>query len=302
MSRIPLRPAPDTATFHGHVGRGRWWLAVLLPALMLASVAVARATILDATGQPGAAPLAISPGAAAAAFRAALKPAAGGISFTVVQRASINARPGGPLIDVPDPADPYTIIGQTDSYPQASYIERGGVSADGFWMELRDGPVGDAKPDFAAATYAFGTIVKGGKTYRNDGDGWYQTSQPPGIGIDPATAALVPTLLGRIGTTTPRPATIVDGLTVRSFAADAKVADIPGLIAVDGASFTELRGPLEYGFDDAGRLVRIHAVARNTNVDTWDLLLDVVITFGYGDAGAIPDPSPIVVPSDGITG
>lgn len=242
---------------------------------------------------PTPAPAPISAATAATALTAALADR-GGLSFTVVQHTTVHAKPGGPLLDVADPADARKIIGQTDTLEQASYIERGGVSADGFWMELRDGPVGDAAPDFAHAQYEFGAIVKAGKTYRNDGAGWYETDQPPGIGIDPATATLLPQLASHIDNATDLPADPRLG-SIRQQAASASIADIPGIQAIDLAASSELTGPLEYGFDDAGRLVRIHGLVRNTEVKEWDFLVDVVITIGYGDAGPIPDPEPLYV-------
>jgi hypothetical protein len=247
-------------------------------------------------GLPVPAPAAISAAAAATTLATALADR-GGLSFTVVQHTTVHAKPGGPLLDVADRADPRKVVGQTDSIDQAAFIERGGVSADGFWMELRDGPVGDAAPDFAGAEYRFGAIVKDGRTYRNDGAGWYVTDQPPGIGIDPATAALLPRLADSIKDATDLPALSSDGKTVRQLAAEASIADAPGLMAVDLAAASELTGPIDYGFDDAGRLVRLHAVIRDTTVEDWDFLVDVVITFGYGDAGPIPEPAPLVQPS-----
>jgi hypothetical protein len=235
-------------------------------------------------------PAEISPAAAAATLTAALA-SSGGVSFSVVQHTTVHAKPGGPLLDIADPADPQKVIGQTDVLEQGSYIERGGVSADGFWMELRDGPAGDVALDFANARYEFGAIVKAGTTYRNDGAGWYPTDQPPGIGIDPATAALLPRLASHIDKAIDLPADPSLG-SIRQQAASASIADVPGLMAVDLAAVSELTGPIEYGFDDQGRLVRLHAIVRNTDVTDWDYLVDVVITFGYGDAGPIPDPEP----------
>lgn len=269
----------------------------ILGALLGGAFAVRAAAGGGLPAAPSAAPaVPVSPATAATILTSSLR-SAGGISFTVVQHTTVRARPGGPLLDLADPADPRKVIGQTDTLEQASYIERGGVSADGFWMEMRDGPVGTAAPDFANARYRFGTIVKAGKTYRSEGQGWYPTDQPPGIGIDPATAALLPRLAGNIKSAADLPATAVDGKAIRQQAASAAIADIPGLMAVDLAGVSELSGPIEYGFDDASRLVRVHAVVRNTTVKDWDFLVDVVITFGYGDAGPIPDPTPLIQPS-----
>jgi hypothetical protein len=266
----------------------------LLAALLGGAFLVRSASPGALTSSPP--PSAISPDAAAIALTAALADR-GGLSFTVVQHTTVHSKPGGPLLDVADPADARKVIGQTDTLEQASYIERGGVSSDGFWMEMRDGPTGDAAPDFANAPYEFGAIVKAGKTYRSEGRGWYETDEPPGIGIDPATAAFLPRLASNIDNATDLAATSVDGQTIRWQAADASIADIPGLMAVDLAASSELTGPIEYGFDDAGRLVRLHAIVRNTRVEEWDFLVDVVITIGYGDAGPIPDPSPAFQPS-----
>jgi len=267
-------------------------LAVLLA--VVGGLTWVRATAGGPVSPP---PAAISPTDAASAIAAALEPGGLGISFTIVQHTTVHARPGGPLIAVADPADPRKVVGQTDTASQASCIERGGVSSDGFWMELRDGPVGDAAPDFANGPYEFGAIVKAGKTYRSEGVGWYETLEPPGIGIDPATAVLLPQLVRHIANPTDLAPASIDGKTIRTLGASASIADIPGLMAVDAASFSELTGPIEYGFDDAGRLVRLHAVVRNTRIEEWDYLVDVVIAFGYGDAGPIPDPSPALRPS-----
>jgi hypothetical protein len=280
----------------GRVATAIVQLAVLFG--LLGGAIIARAGTSGAVPMP-AAPLApITPTTAAAALTEALA-SREGLSFTVVQHTTIHAKPGGQLLDVADPVDPRKVIGQTDQIEQRSYIERGGVSADGFWMEMRDGPVGDQAPDFANAPYQFGAIVKDGKTYRNDGEGWYPTDQPPGIGIDPATAGLLPRLVTSISKPVSLPDLALNGATTRQLAASAAIADIPGIQAVDLASASELSGPLEYGFDDAGRLVRIHGVVRNTDVKDWDFFVDVVIGFGYGDAGSIPDPAPALRPTGG---
>jgi hypothetical protein len=63
-------------------------------------------------------------------------------------------------------------------------------------MDMRAGPATpDEKVDPAGGQMLFGALVKGGLTYRDDGEGWDATDSPPGIGLDPRTVALVPTLL-----------------------------------------------------------------------------------------------------------
>ena len=74
----------------------------------------------------------------------------------------------------------------------------------------------------------------------------------------------------------------------------ATAADVPGIVAVDGASFTELTGPIEFSLDAQGRLAQLHLIARNTNLDVYDLLVDTTITFGYPSAAPdLPAPSPV---------
>lgn len=219
-----------------------------------------------------------------------------GYTFEIVQLSSLNQQPGGPLIDIPDPVNRGGSLGKTDHYELATFIERGAVAPGGFWLEIRDGPTKDAKPDFETATYELGTIVRDGLTYRDDGEGWYETKNPPGIGLDPATAALLPTMLR--GTTERKDVdtTPADGSQVaRTLEATTNVADLPGFIAVDGAPFTAFTGPLELGFDEGGRLVSIHGIARNTNLKAFDLLVDTTMTFTYPTSPPdIPKPDPII--------
>jgi hypothetical protein len=63
-------------------------------------------------------------------------------------------------------------------------------------------------------------------------------------------------------------------------------------MAVDAERFTEFATPLEYALGADGRLVELHAVMRNTNQETFDLLVDTVITFAYDDVGTLPEPVP----------
>src|SRR5204863_290981 len=127
----------------------------------------------------------------------------------------------------------------------------------------------------------------------NDAAGWYATDNPPGVGLDPRTAALLPALLRKATGVADAGTTPVNGATLPAVTGSAKVADIPGVIASDGAGFTELVAPLEFAFDDQGRLAQVHVLARNTNLDVYDLLIDTTITFAYPTTAApLPDPSP----------
>ena len=186
MARTPARRAQDGATFYSRVGgSGRRWLAGLLPLLVLAAALTptGRGVVARATGGLGAGAQDASPAAltasAADQLDAAVRQGGGGYTFTIVQRTALDALPGGPLIDIPDPADRHASLGKTDHYEVAAYVERGAVADAGFWSEVRDGPPAGEAPDFEKATYELGAIVRDGKTYRNDGLGWYPTSSPP---------------------------------------------------------------------------------------------------------------------------
>jgi hypothetical protein len=234
--------------------------------------------------------------AGATLLEAAHAKGAGGIGFEIVQTATLHAKANGPKIDIPDPNSRGS-LGLTDEYEVASTIEHGTYTSDGFWMEMRDGPKPGGKPDFDHATYQFGAIVKAGKTYRNDGKGWYVTDQPPGIGLDPATVALLPTLLRNATNPMDAGTGSLDGVPVRNLTAGTKVADIPGIVAVDGADFTSIASPVKLAFDDLGRLVQLSVTAQNTNETRYDLLIDTVITFAYPPSAApIPDPDPTLGP------
>jgi hypothetical protein len=271
-------------------------VTLLLVAILAAAVLVrsAPASATDAQLVVGADPRtpAELTADAAAALEASVREGAAGYTFEIVQRSTIVARPGGPLIEIPDPIDRTKSLGTTDRYALDGLIERGAVTPAGFWMEMRQGPVGDAAADWGAP-YEFGAIARDDTTWRNDGAGWYETDSPPGIGLDPRTAALLPTLLRNATDAADAEPRLVDGESRRSLTVTAKVADIPGVIAVDAEPFTELAAPIEMAFDDAGRLVQLHVLARNANLDEWDLMVDTVITFRYpATADPLPEPLP----------
>lgn len=208
--------------------------------------------------------------AAAAALESATGPGGAGLTFEVVQRQIIHARVDGPLIEIPDPADPGKSLGTTDHYEIGTLVERGSANADGFSMEILAGPLPGRVVDYDAdkAEIRRRALVRDGVAWRDDGTGWYQTDELPGIGLDPVTVESLPRLL-RAATDatdralTPPPVGLFDlpGLKgpattpVRALGGSARVADIPAVIAADGAAFSEITNPADYRFDDAGRLV-----------------------------------------------
>ena len=201
-----------------------------------------------------------------------------GYRFEIVQRATVAQKPGGREV-------------REDRAYQTALVETGWVTPAGFYMELREGPQApDAAVDLEAGELMFRTLVRDGITYRDDGDGWYETDRPPGIGLDPVTAAKLPTLLrdakqptdieleagrGEIGED--------QATAARAIEAQGEVADIPGVIASDGLDFTELNDPVAFTFDEAGRLVGLVVTARNTNMTEYDLGVVTEITLRYDE-------------------
>ena len=231
---------------------------------------------------------------AASRLEAAVASGGGGYTFEVVQRSTVKTKPGGPKIEVPDPDDRTRTLGLVDEYYLNAIIERGAVTPDGFWMEMRTGPAKGAEPDWKAA-YHYGAIATGGTIWRDDGEGWYETDSPPGIGLDPRTASLLPAMLRNAARPADAGTESVKGEDARKLTAAATKADIPGIVAVDGESFTEFRGPAELAFDDEGRLVLIRILALNTNLVEFDLEVETVITLGYPPvADPLPKPEPLL--------
>jgi len=272
-------------------------LALLIGAALLLSVtAVARAGLTAPrpalTFGAGATSLASAQASAADTLAAALAEGGSGITFEVVQRSTITVRPDGPKIAVPDPVDPHTTIAQADAYFLNALTERGVASADGFYAELRAGPAPGEAPDWAAEV-RLQALARDGMVYRNDGGGWYQTDSPPGIGIDPASVALLPELVR--DATGAKDAGLNDlDASLRDVTATGSLDDAPGVVAADGKAFTELTGPATFSLDPDGRVVAIHLTARNTNLEAFDLVVETDIAISYGMTDALPDAAPVL--------
>ena len=293
----------STTSFSGRLQAGRIALTILIPIVLLATVALARTSGL--TTRPTslfapAAALTMTPGelqaSAAEAIERAVAPSGTGIAFDIVQRSTLHARPDGRPLEIVDPTDPSKTVA-VDAVPASTYLERGALTPDGFHSEIRRGPDDPAAAiDWAATRMALAALVRDGKTYRDDGAGWYPTDRPPGIGLDPASAALLPTFLR--GLAEPREARpsgddpFAAVAPARRLAGATGVAHLPGIIAVDLASATEIDDPADLAFDDAGRLIGLRVVARNTHLETYDLLVETVIRFAYPErAPPLPDPA-----------
>ena len=311
MAGTPTRRADDGARFQARLRPARAWLWLALPVVLLLAIAYLRVetqplrpTWVSLTGAAANLTPDELKGAAADILERTTRNGGSGYTFEIVQRSSINARPGGPLVDIPDPNDRHKSLGKTASYDLATYIERGSAAPTGFWLEVRDGPTKDGAPDFEGATYELGTIVRDGITYRNEGKGWYETDRPAGIGLDPATASLLPTMLRAATGAKDGDVKPGDPEGSRPLIFASKAADIPGIVAVDAETFTELVGPLDATFDSDGRLIGLHVIARNTRLDGFDLLVDTTISFAYPSGPPeipVPDPlfDPDSIPAEG---
>lgn len=234
--------------------------------------------------------------AAATAFEAALAPGGTGARFSIIQISTLTAKPGGPKIDVPDPAHPRLTLRYADEYQIAALLEHGTVSAGGFFSEMQAGPAEGAKPDWEHAPVLFSTLVAGGERWRNDSHGWYKANALPGIGLDPETAVLLPILLRHAtavtdkGTVSP-----VDGTTYRAIEGGAKEADIPGVVAAGGERFTKVTEPITFGFDASGQLAWLRVVALNTNSTDYDLVIETEISLAYDNVDPLPTTDKLVL-------
>lgn len=286
------------------------WLAVLLPILLVAGLLLVRGGLVRTPLALTAGVASIAPTELTAIAADELERVGGsggtGFTFSIVQSAALVARAGQPGIEVGDPADPGKVI-LVERHDLATYLERGVVTDAGFHAEIRRGAddltSGDGWDDAAMELAA---LVRDGVTYRNDGAGWYETSQPPGIGLDPTSARLLPRMLRSVegvadaSAAEGAPGALVDRLAAlrpaRTLAGTAAVADLPGIIAVDLAEATEFIEPVTLAFDADGRLIGLRAIARNVHYQAHDLVITTVITFAYPDRSpGLPGPEPAYV-------
>jgi len=293
--RVGPRRRDDDSPAIGRLGR------ILEPTLALvALVALAGVTLAARLPAAPLAPAAIDARAAlAAAADAFARDAARGGSGIVVEVVAVStllARPDGPRIEIPDPNDPTRVAALADRYDVGASAALGAIAGDDFFLQLYAGTIDPAAPlDPAALIPTLASLVRDGVVWRNDGEGWYETDLGPGIGLDPRTVALLPALLREAGA----PVSVArDPATApaAAIAATARIEQAPGLMAVDAAPFTELNEPITFELDDAGRLVALRAVMRNTLVEQFDLRVETIIRFRYDVPVAIPSPVPLAPP------
>lgn len=232
--------------------------------------------------------------AGADALEVALRPGGMGIAFDVVQVGTLHAKPDGPQIVLYAPDDSTKIIGKTDKYQVGTVLSRGGVSPDAFWMDISISPTNT--PDFETADLFARVLDRGGKTWRDDGAGWYQVDDPPGVGMDPATARLLASMVRELGAAEKIDPARFDGRMLAGVRGTSGPNRWPGVVAADGAAFTEKSFMVDCWFDDAGRLVRLEASARNLNATAFDLIVTTTVTISYGRPADPPEPNPTMAP------
>lgn len=269
------------------------WAQRLAALVAVGVAAVVVIAVSTGQGQPVAA--ATSPlAAAASALEAVTAPGGPGYRFDVVQRQVEYPVAGASTLPVADDASrPQTITRRVDHLYVNSILERGRVTPTAFWMEMRFGPDETTTPSFDVAPTMFGVIAKNGKLWRNDGLGWFPTDASPGVGMDPATAALLPKLLRNIGSLKDLGPDAIGGQPANRYRGQVDVSVFPGVIAADGASFTSSPIGVDAWLDASNRLVALEGRARNLNESAVDLRIVTRITFTYQDAGAAPDPLPL---------
>jgi hypothetical protein len=295
-SRLTL--IADAVILAGLVGLGAAWITVARQSPATRTVPVAAVTGGALNGTPSEVR-----SAAATLLEQAVAPGGAGYRFEIVQRATLHARPGGPPLATAEGGGAQPAEAPATHY-LVGLVETGHVLPGGFAMEMRRGP---GTPESAVDLHGeleFRALVREGRTYRDDGRGWYPTERPPGIGLDPATAALLPRLLRDATAPRDTEARSIGELigrnepVVRALTATADIGDIPGIIAVDAASFTELTEPVTLTFDAAGRLSGVVVVARNTRLEEFDLRVVTEIAISYADIPTtLPEPTPLWQPT-----
>ena len=148
------RPADGAVSFSSRLAARRTIALVLVPFLLVAAVGLARGGLAPTRpnlvaltgGATNLAPPQLTR-AAAEVLERALAKGGGGITFEIVQTSTITARRGGPLVEIPDPADRTKSLGAAERYVVGTLIERGVATPDGYWMELLYGPEPGADPD-----------------------------------------------------------------------------------------------------------------------------------------------------------
>ena len=291
--KVHLRPlARVVRTSGAGLIRGTSGVVTLgLPVAFALAVIVLRGTPAQAGATPAKTLV-----AAGALLQSAMAPKGSGFNFFAVQRTTEYARPNGPAINVVDPSDDRRVIGQTDQLFVNAMMSKGYVRPDGFFMEMRLGSPTSGQADFASAPPTFSVLARDGATWRNDGFGWYQATELPGMGIDFITLGKVPGAFGHVSGVTQSGTETVNGVATTTYSGTLTPADYPGAVAADGAKFTDPLIRFKVWISSDGRPVQLWIRARNTNQPVYDLISETTVTFDLSPAPSLPAAVPTMAP------
>jgi hypothetical protein len=176
------------------------------------------------------------------------------------------------------------------------FLSQGIVSPSGFWQVMHQIGQNDPTTISDQSSFSGASLVGPKGQWRDDGNGWVaDTDTPPGLGMDPTSAARLPDLLA--GLINVAPLASANGLT--SFHGLGAPIDYPGVVASDGLSFTKAPLDVIVRLDAQSRLAELDVVAQNLNALPDQMIIDTKVTFDYGASLILPAPSPMAtaVPS-----
>ena len=232
---------------------------------------------------------------AAADTAARLAPAGSGLSFTALQRQVLYHVAGAPDLTVPNPsasASPLVV----DSFDVGANVTRGFTRGSDFFMEIRGIDPAGTVADFDQGKVIFQVITHAGTIWRNEGQGWYTTDTPPGLGIDPFSLSHLPGLLGHLVSVKDLGDEPFQGQPGHHFSGFIDGSDWPGFTASDGVTFTSSPIPIDVWVSPDGRLLGLSGQARNLNHQVQDLEIVDGLSFAADVPAAFPAPSPTRAP------
>ena len=215
-----------------------------------------------------------------------LAPGGQGLSFEVLQRQS-------PVLGPMAPSLPVALPGSDGKPASSAYMTRGFARGTDFYMAIRAVDPALATPTFEGGLPLFEAIASGGRSWRQEGEGFYETAVLPGLGIDPVSLARFPDLLRHLAGPVDVGEDTVGGEQAHHLRGTASVADWPGFIATDAAGLTASPFTVEVWLATDGRLLALEGSTRNLSEPGHDLEVSDRITFGTAVPERAPDPSPL---------
>jgi hypothetical protein len=226
-----------------------------------------------------------------------LAPGGSGFVFNATQLQVLRPTPGGPdLLQVADREHPDASPVVVDHITLGALSGRGAATNSAYFAEWFNGVNEDGTPTFQGDV-AYAGLMHDGAIWHRDagtdaaGDGWLESSDLPGFGVDPFSLRELPDLLRRLDGVTDL-GTDPDG---HHWSGTVDPLWYPGAVAVDGAPFTGGPVQIELWLDSQDRLTTLFAVAQNVNEPVYQLLCVDRVRFDYGATVTIPAapaPSP----------